>query len=437
MSDIPQALTLSQIQGSFPEGGLFRGQNSWLLSPEPLQLDKARVRYLQGLGGVLARFYDACNAIYTASAKGKESPWVASLLDTCKPEALVAVQRSHSAKGAMPSVIRPDLIMTEQGWALTELDSVPGGQGITAFLSQLYSQHGWNILGGECGMVEGFRRAYPHETDLLVSAESSDYRSETEYFVQLLGEGYQCCDAENYAQRQGVDVYRFFELFDCGNIPGADQLLAQSVESGGVRLSPPPVAHLEEKLWLALLHTPGLRGVWSRHMRGAHLERMKELVPHSWVVDPTPLPPQASLPWINAHDWSEVGQLSQKGRRLVLKISGFSELAWGSRGVYIGHDMSSEDWQRALDVALGQFESSPWILQEFHAGQVIEHPYYDRETGLVRTMKGRVRLCPYYYRDPQGKTELGGCLATIAPEDKKKIHGMKDAILVPVALATR
>ena len=31
-----------------------------------------------------------------------------------------------------------------------------------------------------------------------------------------------------------------------------------------------------------------------------------------------------------------------------------------------------------------------------------------------------------------GKTRMGGCLASIVPSDKKKIHGMRDAILVPV-----
>ena len=31
--------------------------------------------------------------------------------------------------------------------------------------------------------------------------------------------------------------------------------------------------------------------------------------------------------------------------------------------------------------------------------------------------------------------QLGGVLATIVPEDKKIIHGMKDAILVPCRVA--
>jgi hypothetical protein len=50
-------------------------------------------------------------------------------------------------------------------------------------------------------------------------------------------------------------------------------------------------------------------------------------------------------------------------------------------------------------------------------------------------MDGRVRLCPYFFTDEHGKTQLAGCLATIVPADKKKIHGMQDAILVPCVMA--
>jgi hypothetical protein len=48
-------------------------------------------------------------------------------------------------------------------------------------------------------------------------------------------------------------------------------------------------------------------------------------------------------------------------------------------------------------------------------------------------MTGRVRLCPYYFV-AAGRVELAGVLATICPADKKLIHGMQDAILVPVAV---
>ena len=43
---------------------------------------------------------------------------------------------------------------------------------------------------------------------------------------------------------------------------------------------------------------------------------------------------------------------------------------------------------------------------------------------------GRLRLCPYYFV-VGGKARLSGALATFCPPDKKIIHGMVDAALLP------
>jgi hypothetical protein len=48
-------------------------------------------------------------------------------------------------------------------------------------------------------------------------------------------------------------------------------------------------------------------------------------------------------------------------------------------------------------------------------------------------MSGRARLSPYYFVSGE-KTELAGILATICPADKKVIHGMTDAVMVPCAI---
>ena len=45
-------------------------------------------------------------------------------------------------------------------------------------------------------------------------------------------------------------------------------------------------------------------------------------------------------------------------------------------------------------------------------------------------MKGRIRLCPYYFIE-QDRVKLRGALTTIVPADKKFLHGMRDAILTP------
>jgi hypothetical protein len=51
----------------------------------------------------------------------------------------------------------------------------------------------------------------------------------------------------------------------------------------------------------------------------------------------------------------------------------------------------------------------------------------------MKQMSGRARLSPYYFVSGE-KIELAGILATICPADKKVIHGMTDAVMVPCAI---
>ncbi|MFT4175745.1 MAG: hypothetical protein QM627_03740 [Luteolibacter sp.] len=426
----PRPPSLSDLKGALPENGLFGG-GTWKWSPEPLKLGKSEARQMMAMGFPLARFQQACDALYRRSATGKLPLWIAELLDAGKPDWMVRLQRSPGTADQFPRVIRPDLMLTEDGFSMTELDSVPGGIGITAWLSKIYSDAGFDILGGPDGMLEGFRSLLPDGGSILVSEESRDYRSEMEWLVSRLGSDWDVRSAEEY-EPDGRDLYRFFELFDWESIPNARKL-AEAAAEGALRITPPFKPHLEDKLWLALLWSPALKKIWEQAMRGNHLQRIRDLVPFGWVLDPTPLPPHAALPRMDAHSWEEVGNFSQKERQLVLKVSGFHELAWGSRGVHIGHDLSGPEWKERLATALEQSDEQPWILQEFRESRKIEHPVF-REDGTVEIMQVRARLCPYFFTDIHGETTFAGCLATLVPVDKKKIHGMSDGVLVPCVI---
>src|SRR5216110_2568086 len=144
--------------------------------------------------------------------------------------------------------------------------------------------------------------------------------------------------------------------------------------------------------------------------------RLIKLVPYTWVVDPTPLPPQAVIPELNLTDWQQLKTLSQKERELIVKISGFSEHAWGARSVYLGSDLSHADWSAAIDDALAGFERSPCVLQRYHKPKVVQSHYFDFAADRLVPMPGRVRLCPYYFVICEGdamRANLGGVLATI------------------------
>jgi hypothetical protein len=302
---------------------------------------------------------------------------------------------------------------------------------VAAWLARVYAKAGFEVLGGPNGMRDGFRSLLPDGGTVLVSNEAADYRPEMAWLTADLGPAWNVAAAETY-QPDGRPLYRFFELFDWRSVPSVRELAAGAA-SGEIRITPPFKPHLEDKLWLALLWSPALREVWHHALRGNHLQRLHDLVPFGWVLDPTPLPPHAALPRLNAHSWDEVARFSQKDRHLVLKVSGFHETAWGSRGVFIGHDLPGQEWAERLHSALGQATTQPWILQQFHEGRRITHPVF-RDDGSVEMMQGRVRLCPYYFTDEAGTTTFGGCLATLVPADKKKIHGMSDGVLVPCVI---
>ncbi len=407
---------VSVIRAAFPVDGLFANKN-WGVTPEAFPLSTNHIEILEKLGPVLLKFTQACNLLYRQSVKGKQPSWIADLLDRGKSPELIAIERSDEIGQQIPLVIRPDLILTENGFGLSELDSVPGGIGLTAWLNETYAGLGELVLGGARGMHDGFASIFP-TGDIVVAQEAADYFSE---FVYLAGKD-RVFAAESY-HPNGRPIYRFFECFDWSHLPTLHNW------KPGQSMTPPLKPYLEEKLWLALFWLRPLQSFWRRELGEKWQKFLQQIIPYSWIVDPTPLPSHAVIPELGIQDFRELGQFSQKERSLILKISGFSPDAWGARGVYMGSDLSTPEWTEKIIEALEAFPHHPYILQRFIKGGLFTHPYVDQD-GAERQLEGRARVCPYYFIQNDRST-LGGVLVTHCPADKKLLHGMKDAILCP------
>ena len=154
------------IRDAFPREGLF-AEKEWLLSPDAFPIEKKSLADLEQLGHRLFVFQRACNQLYQLSVKGKQPEWVARYLDAGKPKELIEFSRRKEIRDDLPRVIRPDLILTEQGYIIAEIDSVPGGIGLTGWLNQTYSSFDSDIIGGATGMLEGFRAVVPNGADIM------------------------------------------------------------------------------------------------------------------------------------------------------------------------------------------------------------------------------------------------------------------------------
>jgi len=470
----PAARTAQAVRDAIPAGGLFAGLQ-WRIAPAPFPLARPLVTELDRLGRVLLQFNRAVNLLYRQSVAGKQPAWVAEWLDRGKPPELIAWQRHPAFRQELPRVIRPDLLLTEDGFAITELDAVPGGIGLTAWLNQTYAglqragaefparsecapardgspepviparretpeqESVGGIMGGARGMIDGFASIFggARRVHILVSEEAATYRPEMAWIAGEMERGGWSVEPGTFTGvSPGEAVYRFFELFDLANVPAAARLF-ELAAANQIRLTPPPKPLFEEKLLFALLWNRNLRDFWHQELGESFLQRLLNHVPYTWVVDPTPLPPHGAIPELGLTDWRQLKRLSQRERELVLKVSGYSEQAWGARSVSLGSDLSVGDWSAAVDEALRSFERSPYVLQRYHKPRTVPATWFDFERGATMSLAGRVRLCPYYFVAGEGdaaRARLGGVLATICPAEKKLIHGMQDAILAPCCL---
>jgi hypothetical protein len=471
-SDSVPGLSHAAVLKVFAEQSLFENK-TWRTSPVAFPLNAKQVAEIELIGQACYDFYRAHELLYIRSATGKnllrnrelKAPWVAEYLDRGKPQALIEHARSKALRGATPMVVRPDLLMTENGFALTEIDSVPGGIGLTAFLNRLYAGvHGDALIGaGTQDMVEAFYQALCSRAPdvavpmiaILVSDEAATYRPEMEWIAEelrALGRNVHVYHTDDvmplgeticvpmHGEPQQVDViYRFWELFDLANVPIAEHLLKARRESQ-LSLTPPMRPFQEEKLNLALFHHHILEDFWKEHLPKASYRVLKRVIPQTWIMDPVQLPPNAVLdaPLIGGKPmthWLQLADASKKERNLIIKISGFHESAWGARSVTLGSDSSKADWEGAIQQAVTMAETSLHILQTYEKPRRLRHPVYN-EVGELYQMEGRMRLCPYYFVDEKAqRAHLHGVLATLCPADKKIIHGMKDAALLPCVLA--
>ncbi len=440
-----------RVRARLMEAGLHDGA-TWRISPTPFLLTPADLSAIQSLGRHLLRFTHALNRLYYESVRGAQPAWVAEYLDQGKPSDLIAYARMDRFRAALPGVIRPDLILTEDGFMISELDSVPGGIGLTGCMGQAYADLGWPIIGGRDGMIAGFAhmiRSLDHSREglvinlaIVVSEEAKDYRPEMLWLAARLREAglqAQTVSPEDVIVTDHLTtLYRFFELFDLNNIPKSESNM-DAVKEGRLALTPPIKPWLEEKMAFALVHHPALEPFWTHELGADTFELLHRLMPKTWILDPRPVPPHAVIPGLtvdghSVSDWKTLAGLGQKGRRFVIKPSGFSELAWGSRGVSVGHDLPQTAWAAALEAALASFHRVPRILQEFRKGRRVAVSYHDPVKDEMVPMPGRVRLSPYYFIAGDN-VELGGILATVCPLDKKLIHGMTEAVMAPCALA--
>lgn len=437
----------------------------WRTSPAPLSLSPDITNQFNDIGNACFDFLKAIKKLYHASKNNKSIlrnkelilPWIASYFDRGKTSFILKHSNLDSLKNAIPVIFRPDLLLTEEGLSMTELEVIPGGIGLTSFLHRIYESEYNNLIGSSSEMLNGFYNSLTNSVRnkaspiiaILVSDESVTYQPEFSWLakeLRLSGKKVYCVNPntiyyEDSKLKACIDnefieidiIYRFFELFDLDNIP-TTSIIMQAIENGDVVASPPFNPIFEEKLCMALFHHYQLQNFWQESLSKESFQVLKKIIPTTWIIDSEPFGPNAILngPLIDGRplrSWSELAEATQKNRNYIIKRSGYNKDAWGARSITVGSDCSQEAWTESITLAINQSKTSPFIIQEFKKPKKIAHPIYNSK-GEITEEPGRVRLCPYYMKTDD-HIEIKGILGTICPANKKIIHGMSVASFIP------
>lgn len=393
----------------------------FLVSPEPFFLSKEETRELSRIGQDVTAFMSAANELYRGEAD------IHNLLNRGKPTILREVQDISYL------FVRPDLLITDKGFSICEIETSPFGLALAELLNRSYRTVGFETMVREGILQEFIAQNTPSHGSIVYSEKTSSYEGQLRYLAEKVfsGTGRQWV-AEQVDFALGKDyqnAYRGFypyeyltDMFVYG--------LVNSAYEGRLGFVPSFTPHMEEKALLSLLWD----GRWESFLRGqlgrTSLEHLREVVPPTWVVGQE----QYFVPGLpyGISSSEELAGVSKAKRGFVLKKSGFSNGSSWAEGVNFLQEKST-DKARTLLIAAAQDEQSLYVIQEFKPSK--EFPMsYNKENHVIEQMRARIRLTPYFSMVPGDEGKLIAIKAT-GCEDTNYIHASTGSINTAVAVA--
>lgn len=399
------------------QGAFFKaiGRVNWRVVPRSPSLPRTLIQELSLIGEVLDKFLKA------VEAQILKSPFLKEFLGFPpgeKEELLLRAQENEPL-----GMLRVDVVL-EDGRVpkVLEIQVVMGGLGITQALRTAYGPH--PLL---CGIASGYEEALDWASRgaslprvvAILGAKRSHYRHEHLCLarhisswrmmvapVSLLGEG------ERFLELNGVEIgiiQRLFRAPAALNTLYGEKVLKALIE-GKVVLINPWKDFLEDKRLLALVHDQRAKETLGKRLNDEDWTKLREIIPGTWKLDSPKL--------------AQLVGLSRGSRAFYLKRG----RSWECKGLFHGRKLNPRQWEAALRRAKAEGD---WIIQEEVRSVARPFTYWDPASGVLKTMMGYTRICPYYFRSRDGSLRLADVLLT-ARETSSRIHGATDAVMAVV-----
>ena len=379
------------------------------ISPTPFKLSKEQKQELDNIGKAICSYMDFCIELYNTDDNAHR------LLDRGKPESYKDVKEPKYL------FLRPDLILTDSGFCVCEIETSPLGLGLAEILNRAYGNEGFNTVIHQNQLRNYVQSKIEDTGTIAYSDKVKSFGGQLGFLAeQVFSNEKKTWDAkqitsENISSRQ---IYRAFYLDE----QFTDKNVANLLSSQHIYL-PTSTPQFEEKALLSFVWDERYEHLLKNRLGNSTFNLLKRVIPKTWVLGEEKHV-IGGLP-DGKKDSLGLAELGKSNRKFVLKQSGFaSSSSWGE-GVKFLHKMGGT---RALEILKSALEDKEhlYIIQEFNQGRNVPMSFIDN-SGLFQNVNAKIRITPYYAYMGEDKGKLIAAKVT-GCENTEYIHASTTSI---------
>lgn len=388
------------------------------VSSKPFKLTKKEKLDIENIGKAICNYMDCCIELYNNNEDAHE------LLDRGKPKHL------KNVKDIKYLFLRPDLILTDSGFCLCEIETSPFGLGLAEVLNRSYGNEGYNTIIQQNQLKNYIQSEIENSGTIAYSDKVKSFSGQLEFMAKQLFSGNgkvwtaKQIDSSTIPEKQ---IYRAFYLNEQYNDKNVAKLLNQS----HIYL-PTTTPQFEEKALLSFIWDTRFVDFLHSKLGNTDFNFLRKIIPKTWVLGEEKYV-DGGLP-NQKQDSLSLADLSKNNRKYVLKQSGFTTSSSWGEGVKFLHKIGKKNVIDILQNALRDKEHL-YIIQEFKQGKNIPMSFVDKN-GKQMDMNAKIRITPYYAYMGNGKGNLIAAKVT-GCENTEYVHATTSSINTAISYDER
>lgn len=294
------------------------------ISPSPFYISETEASAIFRIGKLISSYFCSIFSLYQLN------PEVRNLLDQGKPSCFTDITQ-------MPQYLflRPDLIYTERGFSICEIETSLFGLGISAFLDKAYEQAGFSLLASSATLRQNISQNTPHTGTIVYTNKTQAYAGQLSYLAKhIFSDNKRTWTAQHIESPRNGIIYRAFYLSEYNT----DEKVKELIDTHNpMQFIPSLTPFMEEKLLLSFIWDKRYLHHFEKEMGLLEAHELQSYIPITWIVGQ-----EKYCLFDNAQSLEELAKISRSQRMFVVKISGFDIQSSWSEGVFFLNKMSKK-----------------------------------------------------------------------------------------------